>query len=80
MNGAEIGVFKQGYQVGFTGLLKSQDGGRLEAQVVLEILRDFTDKTLEKKERPCERMIQENEQQRTKGSVSMNKAKDDSSV
>ena len=48
MDGAEVGILKEGDKVGFDGLLKSTDGGRLEAEVRLEVLGDFTDETLER--------------------------------
>lgn len=47
MDGAQIGVFKEGDEVCLNGLLKGTDGGRLEAEVRLEVLCDFTDQTLE---------------------------------
>ena len=33
VDGAEVGIFKEGDEVGFDGLLQSTDGGRLEAEV-----------------------------------------------
>lgn len=47
MDGAKVGVFEERDEVSLNGLLESADGGRLEAQVRLEVLGDFTDKTLE---------------------------------
>jgi len=47
VDGAEVGVLKEGDEVGLNGLLKSTDGRGLEAEVGLEILSDLTDKTLE---------------------------------
>lgn len=47
MDGAQVGVFEEGDEVGLNGLLKSTNGGRLEAEVRLEVLSDFTDETLE---------------------------------
>lgn len=47
MDGAEVGVFEQGDEVGLDGLLEGTDGGGLETQVGLEVLGDFTDQTLE---------------------------------
>lgn len=47
VDGAKVGVLKEGYEVSLNGLLKSTDGGRLEAEVRLEVLGDFTDQTLE---------------------------------
>lgn len=48
VDGAQVGVFEKRDQVGLDGLLKSTDGRRLEAQVGLEVLGDFTDQTLER--------------------------------
>lgn len=48
MDGAQVGVFEKGDEVGLNGLLKSTDGGGLEAEVGLEVLSNFTDKTLER--------------------------------
>ena len=47
MDGAQVGVFEERDEVGLDGLLEGADGGRLEAQVGLEVLGDFTDQTLE---------------------------------
>lgn len=47
VDGAQVGVLKEGDEVGLDGLLKSTDGGRLEAEVRLEVLSNFTNKTLE---------------------------------
>ena len=47
VDGAQIGVFEEGDEVGFDGLLEGTDGGRLEAQVGFEVLGDFTHQTLE---------------------------------
>ena len=47
MDGAQVGVLEEGDQVGLGCLLKSQDSGALEAEVVLEILSDFADQALE---------------------------------
>ena len=49
VDGAEVGVFKEGDEVGLDGLLKGTDGGALEAEVALEVLGDLTDETLERK-------------------------------
>jgi len=48
VNGAKVGVLKERDEVGLNGLLKSADGGRLEAQVRLEVLGNLTDETLER--------------------------------
>ena len=47
MDGAQVGVFEEGDEVGLNGLLESTDGGGLEAEVGLEVLGDLTNKTLE---------------------------------
>ena len=49
MDGAQVGVFKEGDEVGLDGLLESADSRRLESEVGLEILGDFTNETLERK-------------------------------
>ena len=48
MDGAKVGVLKEGDEVSLNGLLESTDGGRLEAKVRLEVLSDFTDQALER--------------------------------
>ena len=47
MDGAQVGVLEQGDEVGLDGLLEGTDGGRLEAEVGLEVLGNLTDQTLE---------------------------------
>lgn len=47
MDGAQVGVLEEGDEVGLDGLLEGADGGRLEAEVRLEVLGDLTDQTLE---------------------------------
>eukprot|EP00954_Amorphochlora_amoebiformis_P003488 270363-Amorphochlora_amoeboformis.AAC.1 len=49
MDGAKVGILEEGDEVGLGGLLKGKDGSSLEAQVVLEVLGDLTDETLEGK-------------------------------
>ena len=46
---AQVGVFEQANQVRFGRFLQGQDRGGLESQVSLEILGDFSDKSLERK-------------------------------
>jgi histone H3 len=46
VNGAQVGVFKKTDKVGLRRLLEGQDGSRLEAQVVLKVLGDFSDEAL----------------------------------
>jgi hypothetical protein len=47
VDGAQVGVLEEGDEVGLNGLLESADGGRLEAEIGLEVLGDLTDETLE---------------------------------
>lgn len=47
MDGAEVGVLEERDEVSLNGLLKSANGGRLEAEIRLEVLSDLTNKTLE---------------------------------
>ena len=48
VNRAQVGVFKQASQVRFGRFLQRQDSVRLESQVSLEILGDFSDQSLER--------------------------------
>ena len=47
MDGAQVGVLKEGDEVSLDGLLERTDGRRLEAEVRLEVLRDLADQALE---------------------------------
>jgi len=47
MDGAQVGILEEGDEIGLDRLLKSTDGGGLEAEVALEVLGDLTNKTLE---------------------------------
>lgn len=47
VDGSQVGVLEQRDEVGLSRLLQSHDGARLETQVGLEVLGDFTHKTLE---------------------------------
>ena len=47
MDSAQVGIFEKTNQVSFGSFLESHDGAGLEPQVSLEVLGDFTDKTLE---------------------------------
>ncbi|ODP71542.1 hypothetical protein BGC29_19670 [Acinetobacter baumannii] len=47
MNGAQVGVLEEGNEVRLDRLLESADGRRLEAEIALEVLRDFADQALE---------------------------------
>jgi len=42
VDGAQVGVLKEGDEVRLDRLLKSANGGRLEAEVGLEVLGDLT--------------------------------------
>ena len=48
VDGAQVGILEKGDEVSLNGLLKSTDGGGLEAEVGLEVLGNFTNKTLER--------------------------------
>ena len=45
---AQVGVFEQANEVRFGRFLEREDRGGLESQVRLEVLRDFSDKALER--------------------------------
>ena len=47
MDGAQVGVLEERHGVRLGGLLQRQDGGALEAEVALEILRDLAHQALE---------------------------------
>ena len=47
MDGAQVGVFKQTNKVSLASFLKGHNSGALETQIGLEILSDFSHKTLE---------------------------------
>lgn len=47
VDGAEIGIFKERDKIGLDGFLEGTDGRRLEAEIGLEVLSNFTNKTLE---------------------------------
>ena len=47
VDGAQVGVFKQTNKVSLASFLKSHHSGALETQIGLEILSDFSHKTLE---------------------------------
>jgi hypothetical protein len=47
VDGGQVGVLEETDQVGLGGFLESKDGRSLESQVSLELLGDFTDKSLE---------------------------------
>jgi len=47
VDGAEVGVLEETNEVGLSGLLEGEDGGGLEAEVVLELRSDLADESLE---------------------------------
>jgi len=47
VDGAQVGVLEESDEVGLAGLLQGHDGGALEAEVGLEVLRDLTHQPLE---------------------------------
>ena len=47
VDSAQVGVLKKPDEVGLRRLLQSQDGGRLESKIGLEILRDLSNEALE---------------------------------
>ena len=47
VDGSQVGVLEQTNQVCLSGLLQSQNGGALEAEVGLEVLSNLTHQTLE---------------------------------
>jgi hypothetical protein len=47
VDGAQVGVLKKPDEVSLRSFLKSHDGGRLESEVSLEVLGDFSDESLE---------------------------------
>ena len=49
MDGAQVGVFKETNEISLASLLKSHHSRALEAQIGLEVLSDFSHKTLEGK-------------------------------
>jgi hypothetical protein len=49
MDSAQVGIFKETDEVSFTSFLKSHDSRRLEAEISLEILSDFTNQALKGK-------------------------------
>ncbi len=47
VDGAQVGVLKETNQVSLASLLQSHNGAGLESQISLEVLGNFSDKTLE---------------------------------
>ena len=49
MDGAEVGVLEQGDQVSFGSLLEGKHGRALEAELLLKLVSDLADESLEGK-------------------------------
>ena len=47
VDGAEVGVFEEGDEVGLSGFLEGEHGGALEAEFLLELVGDLADESLE---------------------------------
>ena len=47
VDGAQVGILEQRDEVSLSSLLESHNGGSLEAEIVLEVLSDLTDQSLE---------------------------------
>ena len=47
VDGAEVGVFEEGHEVGLSGFLEGKHGGALESEFLLELVGDFSDESLE---------------------------------
>ena len=47
VDGAQVGVLEQSYEVGFGGLLQCEHSRALEAEIALVFLGDFADEALE---------------------------------
>jgi len=47
VDGAEVGILKETDEISFGGLLQGRDGGALESQFGLELLRNLADESLE---------------------------------
>lgn len=48
VDGAQVGVLEETDEVSLAGFLEGHDGGALEAEIGLEVLRDFADQALER--------------------------------
>ena len=48
VDGAKVGVFEETDEVSFAGFLEGHDGRALESEIGLEVLSNFTNKTLER--------------------------------
>ena len=47
VDGAQVGVFEESYEVGFGSFLEGHDGRALETEISLEVLGNFTYQALE---------------------------------
>jgi histone H3 len=48
VDGSQVGILEESNKVSLSGLLESEDGGRLEAEIGLEVLGNLTNKALER--------------------------------
>ena len=48
VDGGQVGVLEQGDEVSLGSLLEGGDGGRLESEISLEVLCDFSNQSLER--------------------------------
>jgi len=48
VDSSQVGVFEEGDEIGLASLLKGEDGRGLEPKIRLEVLSNFTNKTLER--------------------------------
>ena len=49
VDGAQVGVFEEGDKVSFSGFLEGKHGWALESELLLELVSDFSDESLEGK-------------------------------
>jgi hypothetical protein len=49
VDGGQVGVLEETDEVSFSGFLESQHGGSLESEIVLKVLSNFSDQSLERK-------------------------------
>lgn len=47
MDGAQVGVFEEGDEVGLSSLLEGKHSRRLESELLLELVGDLSDESLE---------------------------------
>ena len=47
VNGAQVGVFEEGDEVSLSSFLEGQNSGALESELLLELVSNFSDESLE---------------------------------